>query len=158
MRDFANQVGKNFHEQTLAMADELVANMKDAAPKDTGTLASSIRKKDVSKLRFNFQTISVLVIGGGQQTTKRPHQGGEAYDYSLGVEFGTTKEAPEPFFYNTYRQYKNDGLEIFKETLSDAIKENNQARALRTDGSNSETLGSASSRGHRGAVVVKGKI
>lgn len=157
MRDFANQVGKNFHEQTLNMADELIGNMNDAAPKDTGILASSIRKKDLSKTRSNFQNITVLVIAGGQATTRRPRKG-EPYDYSLGVEFGTIKEAPEPFFYNTYRRYKTDGLEIFKETLDDSIRENNQARALRTDGSNSETSTSSSSRGHRGAIVVKGKI
>jgi HK97 gp10 family phage protein len=152
MLEFSNKVKYNFHQELLAQADELMSNMKDAAPKDTGTLAASIRKKDVSTPTED--KLSVLVIAGGPSTTKRT--GGQSYDYSLGTEFGTRKEAPEPFFYNTFRYYKQLGNELFKETLQDTIEENNKVRAARGDNYTSGNV--TISVGYRGAVVIqKGK-
>jgi HK97 gp10 family phage protein len=152
MQDLVNKAKYNFHQELLAQADEVIANMKEAAPKDTGRLAASIRKKDVSLP--DGGKLSVLIIAGGRSTTKR--SGGQAYDYSLGTEFGTVKETPEPFFYNTFRFYKQLGNEQFRETLQDTIEENNRVRGLRSD--NYSNSGATVSVGYRGAAVLnKGK-
>jgi HK97 gp10 family phage protein len=148
MMEFGANLGKDLHYRTLAMADELIENMRDAAPKDTGTLANSIRKKDVTRGGNGpgqFQEVSVLVIGGGAPTLRRTHTG-NTYDYSLANEFGTRKEQPHPFFYATYRKYRNFGNELFAETVQDAVEENNKLRDLRSDGSQAMIT-------HRGAVL-----
>lgn len=155
MQDLVNQVGHDFHESTLLMADELIENIRDAAPKVTGALARSVRKRDVTKIYGNLQQVSVLVIAGGRQTTKRTLTG-QSYDYSVATEFGTSKEAPEPFFYNTARLYQYAGLEQYRETLDEAISENNKVRNLRSE--NYNNADSTRTVSHRGAVVIqKGK-
>ena len=153
MMQLSNQVGKNFHQIILDEADELIANMRDAAPKETGRLAASLRKKDVTKgssAAGHIQEVSVLVIGGGPPTIKRTSTG-HAYDYSVATEFGTRKENPEPFFYTTFRKYRNQGLEIFEESLDKAIEENNKLRALRASPSGQNFSN------YRGAVIFKKK-
>ncbi len=136
MLDFGANLGKGLRVKTLAMADELIENMRDVAPKDTGTMARTIRKRDVTKGSEGpgqLQEVSVLVICGGPPTTRRT-KAGTVYDYSLATEFGTQKEPPEPFFYSTFRKYRNFGNELFAETVSEAVEENNQLRAARSDG------------------------
>lgn len=148
MANLGAGVGRALHEEVLAQADELISNMYDAAPKDTGRLASSLRKRDLTRGGRGpgrLQEVSVLVIAGGPATIKRTHQG-NAYDYSIATEFGTQKEAPEPFFYTTFRRYRTHGLEILRETVDDAIRENNQLRAMRSDGNYNMVA-------HRGAVL-----
>lgn len=149
MMEFGANLGKDLHYRTLAMADELIENMRDAAPKDTGTLAASIRKKDVTRggtAYGQLQQVSVLVIGGGAPTTRRARTG-NIYDYSLAKEFGTRKEPAHPFFYQTYRKYRNFGNELFAETVKEAVEENNRLRELRSEDSPNQVA-------HRGAVVV----
>lgn len=147
MNSLAAQVRDNFHVVTLKQADELMENMRDACPKDTGALAASIRKKDISVITSGSATISVLVIAGGKTTTRRTKTG-HVYDYAVATEFGTKKETPEPFFYNTARRYMQGGSEQYQETLDETIKENNEIRRIRAVNDNNPTVVS-----HRGAVV-----
>lgn len=146
-QDFAKDVATDMRTSINLMADEIVENIKANAPQgDTGHLKASIRKKDVS----TDTKLSVLVLGGGRLTTK--NTGGQVYDYALATEFGTVKEAAEPFFYSTYRAYKAGGLEFFKETFEQTIEENNRVRGLRS--SNFSNSSVTRSLGHRGAIVV----
>lgn len=162
-QDFAKNVATDFHTATLLMAGEVVDNIRSNAPRGgTGNLKASIRMQDVS----TETKISVLVRGGGSLTTRRT-KAGHSYDYAVATEFGTVKEAAEPFFYSTYRAYKAGGLEFFKETLDQTIAENNTVRGLRSSNTNYTTntttvlrsgvrLQSSTTRsvGYRGAVVI----
>lgn len=151
MLNLVNKAKYNFHQETLAMADEVIGNMQRAIDHQvSGHLAQSLRKKDVSSK--DESKISVLVIGGGPLTTKRT-AAGHSFDYAIAEEFGTVKETPRPFFYSTYRFYIQGGLEQFRETFDQTIEENNQVRALR--GSNYSNAGVTVSAGHRGAVVIQ---
>lgn len=154
MLDLVNKAKYDFHQETLAMADELIDNMRAAIPHSiTGNLKKSIRKRDVSTP--DGGKISVLVIAGGPLTTKRENSG--PHDYALDEEFGSRKETPRPFFYSTYRFYRQQGLEQFRQTLEETIEENNKVRGLRA--SNYSNSGVSVSAGYRGAVVVgKGRL
>lgn len=155
MQDLTAQLAAASEDQMSAIADELIANMRDVVPKDTGALSASLRKKNVSKRWKGAVEVSFLVIGGGPTTTRRGPSG--AYDYAVATEFGTKKEAPEPFFYNTYREYSYGGIEQYKETIQETIEMNNQVRALRSENYNNNTIHSTSSVGYRGAVVIQKK-
>lgn len=148
MKDFVNKVGKSFHQEVMDQAAEVVQNIKGAAPVETGTLRDSVHFVDVS----TDTRVSALVFGGGKRTTKTSGHG-ITYDYAIATEFGTVKEAAEPFFYNTYRFYIQGGLEQFRETLADSVEENNKARSIRSDNYTSGNVRISS--GYRGAVVIK---
>lgn len=151
MLNIVNRAKQDLHQTLLFQADELVGNMQSAAPKITGALRESIRKKDVSTA--DGGKLSVLVIAGGSKTTKRSGAG-VIYDYSLGTEFGTVKENPEPFFYSTYRQYRQQGLTQINETFAQIIDENNRMRANR-----SLSFTTPSGRvSYGGSPVIKGRL
>lgn len=151
MQKLTEQLGKNYEQTLLAMADEVIANMRSTAPYRTGNLKASLRKKNVTKRAGDLVYPSVLILGGGPLTTKRT-EAGHSYDYAVATEFGTSKEAPEPFFYGTYRAYKAAGTQQFQETLDQTIEENNKVRALRSQNYSND----AGTRhvGYRGAVVI----
>jgi hypothetical protein len=63
------------------------------------------------------------VTAGGFDTTKQVRQGtGMAYDYALAVEFGTTKEAAEPFFFSTFREHEDDIRQAIEDAVDEAMK------------------------------------
>ena len=129
MKDLAKKAAYNFHQETLAMAEELKGNMRAAIDHSiTGHLSESVRIKDVTQPFGNRQRISVLVMAGGPLTMR------DGFDYALAEEFGTTKETPRPFFYGTFRLYQRDGLQQYRETLDQTIAENNRQRASRASG------------------------
>jgi hypothetical protein len=158
MLELVNRVGMDFHEETLAQADELIDNMRRTIDHSvTGHLVQSIRKFDATN---QDQTkISVLVLAGGPLTTKRTAAG--AYDYALAEEFGTTKETPRPFFYSSARFYRHAGIERYRETLDQAIAENNRTREYlnRDNYSDATSLGAPGhttiSFSYRGAVKLQ---
>jgi HK97 gp10 family phage protein len=79
-------------------AQKLAAAMKQAVPVKSGKLRDSIR------VEAGRNALEVKVKAGGPLTTKEVRAGsGVSYDYALGTEFGTQKEAAEPFFFTTYR-------------------------------------------------------
>jgi hypothetical protein len=156
MLDFCNNLSKNMHALVLAQADELIGNMGNAIEHSvTGRLKKSLRKKDVTQRFGNFERPSVLVMAGGATTTKGEKSG--PHDYSLDVEFGNRKQAAEPFFYNTARLYRQGGLEQFRETIDEAVEENNRVRDNRAN--NYSNSGVTVSHGTRGGAIVihKGK-
>jgi HK97 gp10 family phage protein len=183
MLDFTKNVAANYHDSVSNVADEVMENMRSRAPVITGALRDSIRKQDVTQTgafgaRGTRSQVSFLIRCGGTATTrqykrsagyerevkigsgestkgiKRKAGGaGVTVDYAHFVEFGTNKMGPEPFFYVSYRDYKQAGLEQFRETLSQTIEENNRVRDLRSQ--NYSNGGFSRSVGHRGAVVGK---
>lgn len=134
MQDLLKQMAQSVDETSALVADELVSNMKEAAPKRTGTLAASIRKIRLEENIGDIKRVTYLIVGGGKTTTKRTHTG-HSYDYAVGTEFGTHKERAEPFFYNTSRRYFNAASDQFSESVDKAIEENNAIRAVRQENS-----------------------
>jgi hypothetical protein len=157
--EFSNRMKHDFHAETLAMADELVGNIQRAIPHSvSGHLAQSVRKQDVTNA--DETRISVLVRAGGRLTTRRT-AAGAAFDYALAEEFGTTKEQARPFFYSTVRLYFGAGLERYKETLQQAIDENNLTKRVLTSNNYQDAAPdfgqshTTISVGHRGAVAIQ---
>lgn len=152
MQDIVNRAKHNFHQTLLLQANELAGNIKAAAPVLTGALRDSVRVRDVST--SDGTKLSVLVIAGGPKTTKRENSG--PHDYSVTTEYGSVKESPEPFFFSTFRLYKQAGLDQFKQTLDETVEDNNRVRELRSQNYNNASA--TVSAGYRGAVIIqKGK-
>jgi HK97 gp10 family phage protein len=109
-----------------AEAERLAEAIRAAAPVKTGTLRDSV------KVRRNRGSLSFTIVAGGDATTKtyerdtgyesavvidgRDNRGiakqsggaGVTYDYSLSVEYGTSREHAEPFFFPTVRAMQDD--------------------------------------------------
>jgi hypothetical protein len=154
MQSLVNQVGYRAEEVLMRMADELIDNMKQVVPKDSGTLSASLRKVDVTERHPGFTRPSVLVFAGGKTTTRRGADG-QIYDYALGVEFGTVNEPPQPFFYSTFRYYQNIGRALFGDTIAEVIADNNSIRSARSENYKNESFG-LSEAPHGSAVFHKG--
>lgn len=83
-------------------AQTLAGAMRERVPIRKGELAKSIVVSRINASRYRVQA-------GGQLTTKSENSSAGAekpYDYARATEFGTVKEAAEPFFYSTYRALK----------------------------------------------------
>lgn len=79
-------------------ADEITALQRRFVPVDDGTLLSTIRNT------ASEADLRVTLTAGGAETTTQVRKGASvAYDYALGVEFGTAKMAAQPFFFPAYR-------------------------------------------------------
>ncbi|WP_316188324.1 MULTISPECIES: hypothetical protein [unclassified Bradyrhizobium] len=150
--DLVKNVRKNFHELALAQGAELVGDMKRAIEHNvSGTLQASVRYED--RTNADGSRVTVLVMAGGPTTMK------DGFDYALAEEFGTTKQAPKPFFYHTARFYRMGGLPQYREMLDETIKENEIVR--RTMQNNNYTMAQGGhgevviSVGHRGAAKVQ---
>jgi HK97 gp10 family phage protein len=104
--------------QAAALADAIRA----AAPRQTGNLAASVR---VGELRQDRRGVwSITVKAGGELTTKEVRSGsGVPYDYANATEFGTEKEAAEPFFYPTYRARRNGIRHEIESAVSDGVSD-----------------------------------
>lgn len=130
MLDLVNRAKQDLHQTLVLQAQELAQNIKQAAPKRTGHLADSVRVRDISTL--DGSKLSVLVIAGGPKTIRRT-KSGHSYDYAVGTEFGTHKEKAEPFFFSSYRLYKNGGMHRIEETVQQIVDRNNYMRAARSE-------------------------
>ncbi|WP_315774862.1 MULTISPECIES: hypothetical protein [unclassified Bradyrhizobium] len=150
--DLVKNVRKNFHELALAQGAELVGDIKRAIEHNvSGTLQASVRYED--RTNADGSRVTVLVMAGGPTTMK------DGFDYALAEEFGTTRQAPKPFFYHTARFYRMGGLPQYRETLDETIKENEIVRrtmqnnnyVMNPDRHNEVVI----SVGHRGAAKVQ---
>lgn len=99
-------------------ADELVKEMKAAAPVVSGKLRESIRV-EASKFPLSYR-----VKAGGALTTKPVRDGAKAtYDYALATEFGTVDQNPEAFFYPSYRKLNKRIRRRIDREISKQLKE-----------------------------------
>ena len=97
-------------------ADNLASEIRAAAPRKTGTLASSVQ------VRRKRNDTELEVTAGGDSTTRELRAGsGVSYDYARAVEFGTVNAAAQPFFFNTYRANAEDIRERIDSAIEEAI-------------------------------------
>lgn len=93
---------------TFEQAEELAQVMRRIVPVVKGTLRDSIRVE--TSPRSNLRA---LVRAGGPSTTVGH------YDYAHATEFGTSRQAAQPFFWPSYRASK---LRIRRAIRSAAIR------------------------------------
>lgn len=97
---------------------EVVAAQKSVAPVDDGDLRDSIRTEP------GTHPLQILVTAGGEATTRPVRNGTDVdYDYSLGVEFGTSDQDGQPFFYGPFRLLKRRVLGRVTRAGRKAIRE-----------------------------------
>lgn len=65
-----------------------------------------------------------IVQAGGALTTKEVREGsGVQYDYALGFEFGTSRQAARPFFFNTYEAMREDLQQAIADGVSEVLND-----------------------------------
>jgi HK97 gp10 family phage protein len=94
-------------------ADGLAEAIKSAAPVKTGRLRDSV------KVRRGRNTLELVVTAGGDDTTVSERGEGGQYDYSLAVEFGTSRQPAQPFFWRIYRERRSD----IEQAINDAVEQ-----------------------------------
>lgn len=102
-------------EQAFRLSDAQRAALRSLEQThETGALeASCTVAAGANKLEY-------VVQAGGDMTTKEVREGsGEPYDYSLGFEFGTSRQPARPFFFNTYEAMRDD----MQQEIDDAVSE-----------------------------------
>ncbi|MBC7580876.1 hypothetical protein FNL55_12275 [Tardiphaga sp. vice352] len=100
-----SEIADVLQEQAKRLSDAQRAALQgqEAAPAETGNLEQSCR------VETGEDPLDVHVVAGGDLTETEIRTGsGEPYDYSLGFEFGNSRQAARPFFYSTYRAMKSE--------------------------------------------------
>lgn len=112
------KVKKDLARTIRAEADKLASAIKQAAPVKSGALRDSVQ------VRRKKNDVDLEVTAGGATTTSGIRGGSGSsveYDYANAVEFGTSKMAAEPFFYNTYRELAPEIRQNIEDAVADAI-------------------------------------
>lgn len=81
-------------------AAEMVTLAKALVPVDSGVLRDSVRSEP------GEHELAIVVRAGGEATTVAARDGQGDYDYSLGIEFGTSEMPEQPYFWNSFRAIK----------------------------------------------------
>lgn len=114
MKRIPKQVRRAAQKQIEINALELNVAQRQAAPRDDGTLNSTIHYEDLSGLN-----IGVRVLAGGGATTRPVRNGQSAtYDYALAAQFGRDGQVGTNFFFGPYRLRKRK----FKSRITRAVK------------------------------------
>lgn len=91
-------------------AERVVGIMKSEAASYEGDLIESIRIED------GAHELELLILGGGTLTTNE-----SGYDYALGIEFGNSKIAAQPFFYTVWRREREKVEERIRQAVEKAL-------------------------------------
>jgi HK97 gp10 family phage protein len=102
-------------EQAQSLSDAQRAALQSLEhSSDTGDLEASCTVVD------GENDLEVFVQAGGELTTKEVREGsGVSYDYAEAFEFGTSRQAAQPFFYPTYHAMRDD----MQQAITDAVNE-----------------------------------
>lgn len=107
-----------------AEAEAMVAEMRLGVPRDEGDLERSIKAEDVSD-RYEA-SIRWRVTAGGPLTERAVRQskkGSPTYDYAAAIEFGTSRQEAQPFFYPVKRRRQRRFRARLMRELRKAAKE-----------------------------------
>lgn len=97
-------------------ADEMVTLARSLAPVDSGTLRESIHSEP------GRHDLAIVVMAGGEATTKAARAGEGSHDYSLSVEHGTLDGPQQSFFWPSYRAVKRRANSRSKRAVKKAAK------------------------------------
>jgi len=98
LKQLAPAVQAAIADVNAVTANEMAATARGLAPVRTGTLRSSITAGPAGTATGAYR-----VSAGGPSTTTAARGGSGSYDYSLGVEFGTSDTPRQSFFFTSYR-------------------------------------------------------
>ncbi|MDA9529247.1 hypothetical protein [Bradyrhizobium sp. CCBAU 25338] len=102
--------------ERLSHAQREALQALEQSPDETGHLEEScVVVPGSNDLEF-------IVQAGGELTTKEVREGsGQPYDYALGFEFGTSRQAARPFFFNTYEAMRDDLQKAIDDGVSEVL-------------------------------------
>jgi HK97 gp10 family phage protein len=106
------------HPAMLEGADRVVQTAKALVPKDTGHLASTIKRSDVEKTRKKQN--DMVVISAGDDTTLVGAR--KQFQLARLIEFGTQNRPAEPYMRPAWRQHKASITSKMRRAISDAIR------------------------------------
>lgn len=103
--------------ERLSDAQKQALRSLEAPPSESGNLEKScVVVPGENDLEF-------FVQAGGELTTKEVRAGsGVEYDYALGFEYGTSHQAAQPFFWNTYEAMRDDMQNEIDKSVEKALK------------------------------------
>lgn len=97
-------------------ADTLAAAIKAETPVKTGKLRDSV------KVRRKRNELDLEVTAGGEDTSVALRaDSGEMYDYALALEYGTSEQPAQPFFYNTAREMMPEIQKNIEQAVADVL-------------------------------------
>ncbi|EJF91685.1 HK97-gp10 family putative phage morphogenesis protein [Bartonella tamiae] len=101
----------------LESANKIADDARSLVPNDTGNLKDSIR------VEHGDTPLQYFVKAGGEATTRQIRNGTDAtYDYAAAVEYGTTKNDAQPFFWPAYRLNKKKVRARIRRKISTEIR------------------------------------
>lgn len=140
LKDKSAKLKRELAEVIKEEADQLAAEIKSEAPFVTGKLRDSV------VVKRGRNTLDLVVTAGGDTTTTniqrtatyerevktgsgdtqgiaRGGSSGVTYDYALAVEFGTSRQAAQPFFYSVYRRRREGINARIEQAVTDIMGE-----------------------------------
>ncbi|WP_084804836.1 HK97-gp10 family putative phage morphogenesis protein [Bradyrhizobium sp. NAS80.1] len=102
--------------ERLSQAQREALQALEQSPDETGHLEESC------VVVAGAHELEWIVQAGGELTTKEVRQGSNvAYDYSLGFEFGTSRQPARPFFYSTYNTMREEMQGVINEAVNEEL-------------------------------------
>ena len=98
---FHKEIANELTELNFTYGALIQAKMKERAPVDTGYLRRQIILGHPTPLSIKIKSVA---------------------EYSAAVEFGTSRTRPQPFFFNTFDEYKNEYIKECEKILSQVLK------------------------------------
>ncbi|WP_256807146.1 hypothetical protein [Bradyrhizobium sp. Bra64] len=104
--------------ERLSQAQREALQALERSPDETGRLEEScVVVPSDNPLEF-------IVQAGGPLTTKEVREGsGVEYDYAVGFEFGTSRQAARSFFFNTYEAMRDDMQQAIDDAVSEVLND-----------------------------------
>lgn len=116
MRTASFRARRDLAAKVKEQADNLAGAIAAAAPVRTGKLRSSV------KVRRTRNQLKLYVTVGGNETTVDVRSGAATnYDYSLAVEYGTSKNGARPFIYPTARAMEGEINAALQRAVADTV-------------------------------------
>ncbi|MGY4469348.1 hypothetical protein ACVWWK_005057 [Bradyrhizobium sp. LB9.1b] len=102
----------------LSQAQREALQAVEQSPDETGHLEESCRVEP------GKNELEYLVLAGGPLTTTEVRDGsGVPYDYALGFEFGTSRQAARPFFYPSFSALRDDMQQAIDEAVNEVLND-----------------------------------
>lgn len=118
LREAVPTVEKHLTAANKKTAEDIVGMAKRLVEVGDGTLRDSIRMSP------GEAETSFVVEAGGPTTTKPVRNGADAeYDYALALEYSTSRQPAEPFFWPSYRVARKAHKGRVTRALKKAIQE-----------------------------------
>ncbi|WP_426615711.1 hypothetical protein [Bradyrhizobium sp. McL0616] len=112
-----DQLSEVIHEQAQRLSDAQKDALRSLEQShETGELENSCTVVP------GAHDLEWIVQAGGELTMKEVREGSNvAYDYSVGFEFGTSRQPARPFFYATYNTMRDEMQGAIDEAINEVL-------------------------------------